>query len=460
MLRLKHMTFYAVNLALMVGSLICTGFPRVDEYLVLFMIPLLYLVAPYILSLRVMIFLMAGNLVFFLYYMGIGVLDHIDMISLSVLLIVSGGMSFMTMRLKDEFFGYNRSIVKNEGTRYNGIVRELEEVERKGRIVERELTRISRLYEITKQLGSVLKFDELLDAVFNFLEDNFKFEAAHLLVFNNGEFSQGVSKRKNGLSGSRRAEGGGINYPELVKYMGAKGYNPFFIEKGSDEGVFKKIGVAAETFLAFPLYVKDLSAIMAIEGANKLGYDRFSLVVPQIALELGKVELYEQVEELSIIDGLTGVYLRRYLMERLEEEVDRAKRLGLTFAVGMIDIDNFKKCNDTYGHLVGDAVLKEVADRLSVSVREVDMIARYGGEEFCVVLPETTKDLALSVAERLRKAVECDNIKAFDESISTTISVGIATFPEDAKDVDSLIEMADRSLYRAKRQGRNRVVTT
>ena len=145
-------------------------------------------------------------------------------------------------------------------------------------------------------------------------------------------------------------------------------------------------------------------------------------------------------------------------MDRLEEEVDRARRLGMTFSVGMIDIDNFKKCNDTYGHLVGDTVLREVADRLKISVREVDMIARYGGEEFCVILPETTKDLALTVAERLRKSVEAKTVKAFDEKINVTVSVGITTYPEGGEDVTSLIDSADTALYKAKRKGRNMVI--
>ena len=131
-------------------------------------------------------------------------------------------------------------------------------------------------------------------------------------------------------------------------------------------------------------------------------------------------------------------------MDRFVEEVDRAGRLGLTFSIAMVDVDHFKKCNDKYGHLVGDSVLKKIAERLKHSVREVDMIARYGGEEFCIVLPETPKKLAMTVAERLRKSVEVKEIKAFDESIRATVSLGIATYPEDGKDVEGLLEKADR----------------
>jgi diguanylate cyclase (GGDEF)-like protein len=197
--------------------------------------------------------------------------------------------------------------------------------------------------------------------------------------------------------------------------------------------------------------------MLAIEGAAKSTFPRFRILIPQVTLELRKVELYEQVQKLSIIDGLTETYLRRYLMTRLEEEVDRARRLGLTFSIGMVDIDFFKECNDKYGHLVGDAVLKKVAQRLKNSVREVDMIARYGGEEFCIVLPETTKNFAKTVAERLRESVESEEIKAFDEKMRMTVSVGISGYPEDGLDAATLIDKADTALYKAKRKGRNTV---
>ena len=194
-----------------------------------------------------------------------------------------------------------------------------------------------------------------------------------------------------------------------------------------------------------------------MEGASRQSYGRFRILTSQIALEFRKVQLYEQVQKLSIIDGLTEVYLRRYMMDRLVEEVDRAQRLGFSFSIGMVDVDNFKECNDRYGHLVGDAVLKKVAERLKTSVREVDMIARYGGEEFCIMLPDTNKDLAMTVAERLRKSISSQKIKAFDEDIKVTVSVGVATFPEDEDSVSGIIEKADMALYKAKRQGRNRV---
>ena len=251
-----------------------------------------------------------------------------------------------------------------------------------------------------------------------------------------------------------------INLEKLIKLAETKAFNPFYSERVTCSENFEEIGISSDTFMVFPLFVgEQLNSILVIEGASRSSYSRFRILAPQVALEIRKVELYEQIEELSIIDGLTEVYLRRYLMDRLEEEVDRAGRLDLTFSIAMVDVDFFKACNDNYGHLVGDAVLKKIAERFKASVREVDMISRYGGEEFCIVLPETTKDLAVTVAERLRRSIEATRVKAFDEDISITVSVGVATYPVDGKNVETLIEKADTALYMAKRKGRNMVCT-
>jgi len=457
MFKIKPVVIFMLNAALLALSWVLHSLPQGDEYLLLFVVPLVGIMASYVLTVRPLAFLLLGNIIFFVFYDHMGILNFVDVVVLSFLLLIGSTASFIIKALAAEFKKYNDSKIAAEERGYNRIVRELESLERKGRIVERELARISRLYEITKKLGTVLKFDDLMDTLFDFLEDNFQFDTAHLLMFSGGEFSKGVSKsvsdRKEALAAGKNP----VNYVGLVEYMKEKDLKPVYVERLDDERAFDDIGIRSNTFIAFPLFVKGLAAILAIEGMTKMGYNRFNLIVSQIALELRKVELYEEVERLSIIDGLTGVYLRRYLMERLGKEVDRAKRLKLTFSIGMIDIDNFKKCNDRYGHLVGDAVLKEVVERLQSSLREVDMIGRYGGEEFTVVLPETPKDMALTVLERLRKSVEAEEVKAFDERIKITVSAGIATYPGDGDDATSLIEFADTMLYKAKRKGRNRV---
>jgi diguanylate cyclase (GGDEF)-like protein len=457
MYKVRPVLISAANIALMVLSWVFYKFPQGDEYLVLFMISLLFMAAPYVMDLRSTCILLGVNLIFLIFYRFLGALNYIDIVFFTALFGASAGGHFLVRHLLVSFTEYQQRNRLRQEKEYNNVVNELEAIDRRGRMVENELNRISRLYEVTKHLAPVLKLEELMDALFDFLEENFVFGTAHLLTFNKEKFVRGVSKsvkEKDYASESDKI----LDYEAVVDHVRERDYKSFFMEREEDGERMDSLGVRADTFMVFPLFVVDkISAILVIEGAPRSGYNRFRLLMPQIALEFRKVELYGQVQELSIIDGLTEVYLRRYLMVRLEEEVDRAKRLGLTFSIGMVDVDHFKQCNDKYGHLVGDAVLKKIAERLKNSVREVDMISRYGGEEFCIVLPDTSKELAMSVAERLRRSVEGKEIKAFDESIKISVSVGIATYPEDAEYVAALIDKADNALYKAKRLGRNMV---
>lgn len=448
---------FAVNITLVAFSWAFYRLPQCDEYLVLFIISLLFMAAPAVMSLRLMGIFLASNLAFLLFYDLIGALNPIDVFAFLALYTAAAGAHYLVRYLMRSFLDFYDVTRKKSEKEYNHVVNELEGIDRRGRMVENELNRISRLYEVTKQLAPVLKLEELMDALFDFLEENFVFKTAHLLTFNKEKLARGVSKSVKDATYHETGDKT-LDYEAVVDHARERDYKSFFLDREEDGELMDSFGVRAETFMVFPLFVVDkISAILAVEGAPRSGYSRFRLLIPQIALEFRKVELYEQVQELSIVDGLTEVYLRRYLMVRLEEEVDRARRLGLTFSIGMIDVDHFKQCNDRYGHLVGDAVLKKIAERFKKSVREVDMIARYGGEEFCVVLPETAKDSALAVAERLRRSVEGKEIKAFDESVRATVSVGIATFPDDGEQVSQLIDKADNALYRAKRMGRNMV---
>ena len=123
----------------------------------------------------------------------------------------------------------------------------------------------------------------------------------------------------------------------------------------------------------------------------------------------------------------------------------------------MIDIDNFKQFNDRYGHLVGDAILRQVAKTISQAVRQIDFIGRYGGEEISVVLAETNKEQANFAAERIRQAITAQVIKVYDEELKVTASIGVSTFPDNALNMQNLIEMADQALYLAKETGKNKV---
>jgi diguanylate cyclase (GGDEF)-like protein len=162
----------------------------------------------------------------------------------------------------------------------------------------------------------------------------------------------------------------------------------------------------------------------------------------------------EELERLSVTDQLTGLYNRRRMLEVLEGEVQRSRRLAHQFCVLMMDVDHFKKFNDSFGHQAGDRVLAGVADVLRETTREIDTPARYGGEEFLVVLPEAGLDAAVEVAERIRSTLA----SRIFEGRRVTLSVGVAEFPGHGDDGERLVAAADDALYRAKEEGRNRVM--
>jgi diguanylate cyclase (GGDEF)-like protein len=169
-------------------------------------------------------------------------------------------------------------------------------------------------------------------------------------------------------------------------------------------------------------------------------------------------EAERKLVELATLDSLTGLFNRREALRRIGEELSRADRLSKPTSVVMIDIDYFKKINDTYGHAAGDGVLKELSRRMREVVREYDIVCRFGGEEFLVMTPEAGVEAARSVAERLRFAAEGISVASADGSaIRFTISAGVAQRKAD-EDIDRLIGRADAALYDAKAAGRNRVI--
>ena len=187
------------------------------------------------------------------------------------------------------------------------------------------------------------------------------------------------------------------------------------------------------------------------EHFTEVDVEMLKAVTDQAAVAINKAQL----REMAVTDFLTGLYIRRYFMSKLQDELLRSERYNKIFSIVMADIDKFKNVNDTYGHTAGDKVLKAVGDFFQTNIRQVDIVARYGGEEFVILFPETDKEAAYVLAERLRKGfsqIRLDNLPGL------SISSGISTFPEDGKDIQTLIKNADTAMYSAKQKGRNKVV--
>jgi diguanylate cyclase (GGDEF)-like protein len=186
----------------------------------------------------------------------------------------------------------------------------------------------------------------------------------------------------------------------------------------------------------------------------------FSLAVIGVTVfGMGKLADYEQrllIE--SMTDPLTGLLNRRYFNEQIQKEAARSRRHGLRFSVLMLDIDHFKRINDTYGHPVGDLAIKAVASVCNKALRPQDILARYGGEEFVIALPHTDAEGAGAVAERIRQAVEQIELAAEPAPVRFTVSIGVATYKKDLP-FEQIVGRADQALYQAKQTGRNRVVS-
>jgi len=206
--------------------------------------------------------------------------------------------------------------------------------------------------------------------------------------------------------------------------------------------------------------LESLVRTMPLVGSDLSVRERWGMVSGQLALGLQRVSLYRQVQESATHDGLTGLLVRRYFRQRLEEESARSSRRVLPLVFLMVDLDHFKQVNDRYGHLVGDVVLREVANRIQNSVREIDLVARYGGEEFAVALPDAELALGTQIADRIRLSVEEQPIRAYDEEVRMTVSIGASLCTGERCNVNRLIDEADQAMYQAKTLGRNRTVAT
>ncbi len=237
----------------------------------------------------------------------------------------------------------------------------------------------------------------------------------------------------------------GVQICREVRKRGAEPY--FYIllvtAKGQKQDVLEGLEAGADDYLTKPFDPHELRA--RLRAGRRI-----------IELQEQLIAAREALREEATHDPLTGLWNRAAILEILQRELARAQRAGTAVTVIMADLDHFKHINDTYGHLAGDAVLREVTRRMLSSVRVYDSIGRYGGEEFLIVAPGNDLTGALKHAERVRAGVSRNAVDIFEGAFPLTISLGVAA-SSDAKEADQLVRAADEALYRAKHAGRNRV---
>jgi diguanylate cyclase (GGDEF)-like protein len=224
---------------------------------------------------------------------------------------------------------------------------------------------------------------------------------------------------------------------------------------------FKEIPI--ESLFAFPLVITGevVGALVITNPVSHILNDQetqiLTSITSQASMAIQNILNLNQEKRKADTDGLTGLYNRRYFNEQIEWQFDRALNQGLPLSLILMDVDNFKKYNDTYGHPAGDQLLKVMTSAISEVVREQDIFARYGGEEFAVILRDTNNKLAMHIAERIRQVVAGIPVSAGTLKCPISVSIGAGTFPDHAGDRISLLEFVDKSLYHAKNNGKNRV---
>ena len=335
--------------------------------------------------------------------------------------------------------------------------------------LEKQVLSLMEIFEVARDFSGALKMEILCKLIFERMLPGLPFEKLRFILTgeNQDEFSceryfliqeNGVQELPQEFSDGERI----LYEPVFHQRIFSK---TLLETKEGGEGLRP---VPVRERWIFPLVIEAKTmGLVVVEGAHPDDLVKFEVFVSQLVLQVRKIRLYETVLQLSIIDGLTGVYVRRYFMERMAEELKRSIKYSLPVSVLMLDIDHFKRYNDQFGHLAGDETLKKVAALIRSNLRKVDIVARYGGEEFVVVLPESLASTAHEVAERIRSNIARYDFRIYDSQTKVTVSIGISTFPDDVfkegpvsfyDDLAfDLIRHADKALYRAKEEGRNRI---
>lgn len=332
--------------------------------------------------------------------------------------------------------------------------------EARGRINE-----LQALHEVGSTVSSTLKLESLLSQVCLILEETFKYYKIAILLVNpqTNELelmaSHGYEDKRDNLGRRLR-----IGRDGITGMVAASG-EPVVIDDVTKAPRYICMDPKTRSEIAVPLASKNrVIGVLNVESDMPSAFDRIDLrllttLANQVAVAVENARLYEETEQLAVTDGLTELFNHRYFQGFLDRELSRARRYTRPLSLIMIDLDRFKNINDTYGHQVGDQVLKRVAAALKSQARDVDLVARYGGEEFMVVLPETGKREAHALAERIRQAVG-EQIHPLPDStgqFQVTISLGVASYPEDGAEKSELVDRVDKALYRSKTEGRDRV---
>jgi diguanylate cyclase (GGDEF)-like protein len=344
--------------------------------------------------------------------------------------------------------------------------------------IQRERASLSReeigaefkaVYEVSKRLAAMSEAMPLRKLLLRSAKELVPMEAAAVVIADDAGTRYTVEEVQ-GWAREFQGREVGLSERTWAGWVLRSAQEPYLLDDaaGSEERmpvlVLDEGPARTPSLLAVPLRHRDRNLgaliLMGRRGAFDASASRvLGIIANQAAAGLAVIQLKERHKRLAARDGLTQLYNRRAFDDRLVKARAREERQGGRFAVLLLDIDHFKRLNDTFGHPAGDAALKHTARVLEGHLRQGDEAARYGGEEFAIILPGTDAGGALPLAERVRSAIERSQVVFEGARLAVTVSVGVASWPDDGGEIDALLAAADRALYAAKQDGRNRVAS-
>lgn len=385
----------------------------------------------------------------------------------NVIAILSLGEKSNSEPFSDEEIGFLKNLIKF----FNPVVYKfIQQQEKESSLIylQKTLHNISILYNIGQAMNFIDDLKRLIQLILGKAIQTIGAERGSLMLYDSPS-SELVIKVVYGLPDKeieKKINEGQIECTRIKVGEGIAG-DAFMNKKAiitnlgeNDPRFFPSYLSNVQSLLCLPLIVKE-EAIGVINITNKKNgkffdqddLDFMGALANQAAIAISNAQLYE----LAITDSLTKLFIRRHFEYLLENEIKRSARYKHHVSLLMMDIDNFKSINDTYGHQAGDEMLKKISQVILNTIRKIDMASRYGGEEFAIILPETYKENARKIAERLRKKIEDISVNIKGKTLKPTISIGIASFPLDCENKEQLIGLADEALYFAKKMGKNSV---
>lgn len=329
--------------------------------------------------------------------------------------------------------------------------------------LEKSQAHLEMIYEHSRILGGILNVDEVAEGVMKILGKILAYPASSMMIIGPG--GNYIYRGRN-VAGQVNFHLKAVDEKRsgLIRRIGEQ-TSPAIVKDVSARNDYQPLRSNTRSLMLVPMVTHGkttgilVAESPAVDAFSEKDQKMLSVVARSAAVAMDNATLHRKMEELTITDELTSIYNYRYFSMKLKEELRRADRYDLPLSLIMLDIDWFKTFNDTYGHEVGNIVLKGITGVVKECIRDVDIFARYGGEEFVIILPQTPRDEVTKIGERIRQQIEKASFGGGGniDALKVTVSVGISSFPENGRPNEELLSLVDQALYRAKGAGKNMV---